>query len=254
MLIFLLLVQIITESLPISSSGHVAMAQAFLKQHGYDVMIPQALLWLVHGITAFLMVLIMVRYWMPLLRHPWRIRGLLMRMMLYGVCAELLTAVIYLSLHGLVAHFSLVPGFLITMVVLFSLQCCHTARGYSCFVVWMAAGIAQGVAVIPGCSRLALTYATARWLGYSERHALLLSFTLALPPFISASLYGAYAIVAGACETHSSTSYELAVIMCGSLLAYGALYMTWYLMLHDRAYYFAWYMMLVLLLTTSLFK
>jgi undecaprenyl-diphosphatase len=245
MLIFLLCIQIITESLPISSSGHVALAQAFLKQQGYDIIIPHHLLWLVHGITALLMLIIMMPYWLPLVRHPWRTRKQLLRMMAYGACSELLAAGIYVSLHGLVASMNLIPGFLITTAVLYSLQFC-TRTSYHCssFGVWVAAGIAQGIAVVPGCSRLAVTYAIARWLGYSGRHALLLSFTLALPLFISASLYGAYMTWYNSSILFHINLYEIIALSGATCVAYGALLFTSHLMSTDRAYYFAWYMIL----------
>lgn len=249
MLIFLLLIQIIAESFPISSSGHVMLAQKFLQQHGHDIIVPTAMLWLVHGITAFCMMIIMARYWTPLLRHPWRLRMLLLRMACYGVCAEIITTLLYVYFHDLVADLSVVPGFLITALLLFSLKFCHVTDRQHPFFVWIITGIAQGIAVIPGCSRLAATYSIARWLGYSGRHALLLSFTLALPLFISASLYGVYEYVNQACHIAVS-GYDIILLIVGSCMAYSALRFTSYLMITDRAYYFSWYLMALVLLLT----
>lgn len=249
MLIFLLIIQIITESLPISSSGHVALAQGFLQQHGYDVLVPSALLWLVHGITLLLMLFIMRRSWWPLLCHPWRMRAMIVRMALYGLCAEVITVVVYGALYARVHSCDgLALGFLITTLVLWSLKFCKNVPQYSSLFVWIMVGVAQGVAVIPGCSRLALTYAMARWLGYSGRHALALSFTMALPLFAAASVYGAYDIFYSQASRDMLTPLFFMGCALASVFAYGALLLTCHVMTTDRVRYFAGYMTLLFLL------
>jgi undecaprenyl-diphosphatase len=252
MFIFLLLIQILAESLPVSSSGHVMLARILLQRQGYEVNVSQSMLWLVHGITALLMLMIMTKYWSPLLRHPWRMRWILWRMTWYGLCAECLATLVYLSLQGTISEIYLVPGFLITMLALFSLQFVRRTNRQPPFFVWIMTGIAQGIAVIPGCSRLALTYTIARWLGYSGRHALFLSFTFALPPFIIASLYGAYEMFHSLPGLYNVSYYDIMGIIIVSYAAYKVLVLTSYLMMTDRAYYFAWYMIFVSIFALAL--
>lgn len=251
MVIFLLVMQIITESLPISSSAHVALLQNFLQHCGCEMSDVSPLLWSVHGITACFMIYIMRSYWMPFIRHPWRTRLLIVRMFLYGLCAEIITVVLYGTLYPYVQGRSyLLIGCTVTMIALFSLKFCRRSYNYHSWYVWLVAGAVQGLAVIPGCSRMALTYAAACWLGYSGRHALTLSFTLALPIFIAGSLYGTYELL------HTSFLHQVITVpfvigVCvASVIAYGALLFSCRLMIQERLYYMGWYMMLMLLVVS----
>ena len=53
---------------------------------------------------------------------------------------------------------------------------------------WLALGLAQAVALVPGVSRSGATITVARWLGFSRADAYRLSWTVALPVIAGAGL------------------------------------------------------------------
>lgn len=269
MLIILLMIQIIAESLPISSSTHVLLAQALLAQVGYDVCVPRPLLWLVHGITALLMLALTYTTWLLLARHPWRCRKIILKLCGYGLCAELITVLFYSTLHIVgVEKIPVVFGLMITTLVLCSLR--FIPPGFVClrritqevpnyagltsplFYNWLVLGLVQGVAVIPGCSRLALTYAAARWLGCSGFRAWLMSCTLAMPLFGAASLVGAVEVMRAPCLWSFFSSTNLVLLLLATSIAGCALYLVRTAMIKNQLYHFAWYMGLLTLVSILL--
>ena len=190
----------LTEFLPVSSSGHVAIGA-----HYFDVgSSPLALVVLLH-LGTLLATIIFLRkdIWSLLvearatLRDPSRLTATPEGRTLVGIAiATLITALLGLTLGKAAVVFSrdlrLVGyGFLVSAACLLA---SGVARGRDREVSWVqaiAVGVAQGVAVLPGISRSGATIATAMILGVEGNAAFRFSFLISLPAIVGAAAYEA---------------------------------------------------------------
>lgn len=196
-------VQGATEFLPVSSSGHLVVAQELLDVHIDGVLFEVA----VHVATLLSIMLVYRGRIIDLIqgmarreRDAWSYLGLL-------VAATLPAAVIGLAFEDrLEALFDdpWVPGvaFLVTGVVLWSSRAA-LAREPSDKPFLRAAiliGFAQAFALIPGISRSGSTVVAALWLGVAPAEAAAFSFLMALPAIGGAAVLQVPDLMAGAPE------------------------------------------------------
>jgi len=192
----IIITQIITESLPISSSGHVALLCMLLGFSLYDMVpittIPQS--WLMqqlmarsidhflHGPTIFIVALFFYHRWTALLKYWRRTLPMMVKLACYVGIADCITGLFFLGLrYAPVSTFPLGIGFVITALALASLAWC-TKQGESLTArKAIMLGIVQGCALLPGVSRFATTYTVARWLALSPRHALETAWMIQMP-------------------------------------------------------------------------
>jgi len=186
-----------TEFLPVSSSGHVAIAAHFFHIEENSL----ALVILLHLGTLLATVLLFRRDLAALviegfaaLRAPTRLRATTQgRALTAIVIATVMTAVLGLLLRKLAETFAedlhLVGyGLLVSAAFLLA---SGTSRGTSAEVTWWQAvgiGVMQGVAVLPGVSRSGVTIAVAMLLGVQGNAAFRFSFLLSVPAIIGAAL------------------------------------------------------------------
>ncbi|MGB8332699.1 MAG: undecaprenyl-diphosphate phosphatase [Polyangiales bacterium] len=187
----------LTEFLPVSSSGHVAIAAKFfgIQQNSLALVI------LLHLGTLLATVLLLRRdvgalaiEGVAALRDPSRLRATPEGRTVAGILiATCITAALGLLLRDLAEAFAedlhLVGyGLLVTSAFLVA---SGVARGNSIEVSWWQAagiGLAQGVAVLPGVSRSGITIAVAMLLGVHGNAAFRFSFLLSLPAIAGAAL------------------------------------------------------------------
>lgn len=187
----------LTEFLPVSSSGHVALAAAFFEIHENSL----ALTVLLHLGTLLATIVLLRQDVTALLtetvssmRHPGRLRSTSEgRTVAAILIATAITAVLGLSLRHTAELFTqnlrLVGfGFLVSAVFLLASGAARATRHELTW--WMAifVGIAQGLAVLPGLSRSGLTIATAMLLGARGSDAFRFSFLISLPAIIGAAI------------------------------------------------------------------
>jgi len=188
----------LTEFLPVSSSGHLAIGAHFF--HIGDNAL--ALVVLLHLGTLAATVLLfrhdiaaLASEGIAALRDPDRFRSTLEGRALVGIAiTTLITGVIGLLLHDVADAFAkdleLVGyGFLVSAAFLIA---SGVARGTSAEVSWWQAvgvGLAQGVAVLPGISRSGVTIAIAMLLGVQGNAAFRFSFLASLPAIAAAAVY-----------------------------------------------------------------
>ncbi len=196
--ILLGLLQGISEFLPISSSGHLALAGILF--HVEDAGLTLNVLLHVGTLAATAFVL-RERLSAAFLSG---VRALakpeLFRTTpggqdaLFVVLASIPTAIIGLSIRDQVEAWTSSPlivglGFLFTSMLLVST---HFARpGLITHPVWQAAlllGLAQGIAVLPGISRSGSTIALALFLGVKRERAFELSMLMSIPAVFGAAL------------------------------------------------------------------
>ncbi len=192
-LLLLAVVQGLTEFLPVSSSGHLA-----LLEHWLDI--PEKVRLSITVFLHFGTLLALLVYFRKelslMLRGVFRGDKEGLRLLGYIVLANFATAIIALPLEGRVeqafGNMRFVALFLlITALLLFSSeQMTIQERGNQPLVWWraFAVGIAQGLAVFPGLSRSGTTIAAGLFCGLSREQAGRFAFVVGIPAMIGANL------------------------------------------------------------------
>ena len=190
----------ITEVLPVSGDGHLALARLLFGGHGD----PAAEAFLNLGTLSATLFVLRKRVRSALIEG---IRGILRPSLLKETpggrdavvlaLATIPTAIVGLSLKTLSPDRSGSPTllgvcFLVSALAVGSTYWApkgerHTPRHLGALL----AGLAQGIAVLPGLSRSGITLATLLWLGIASERAFELSFLLSLPALTVGALLGA---------------------------------------------------------------
>jgi undecaprenyl-diphosphatase len=191
-----IMTQIITESLPISSSGHVALLCMIFGVTPYDFVSVQSenASWLtqqlmarsvdhfLHGPTLIIVAIFFYRRWMTLLTGWRKTLPIIYRLICYVGIADFITGLCFIGLRLAPLHsFPLGLGFAITALALASLSYVKKSGESLTIYKMIILGLVQGCALLPGISRFASTYAAARWLSLSPRHALEASWMIQVP-------------------------------------------------------------------------
>lgn len=192
------ILQGLTEFLPVSSSGHLALAQVLfgIKEQNLTLSV------VLHAGTLLATLLyfrkrvgLILGQTLVGLRRPSRMfhteGG---RDALVVLLSSLPTAIIGLALHDTVERWTAMPlavgaGFVITSLLLVSTR--FADPGAQTTPTWKGAlliGLAQGLAVVPGISRSGSTIAAALWLGVRSERAFELSMLISLPAVFGAFL------------------------------------------------------------------
>jgi undecaprenyl-diphosphatase len=206
-------IQGLTEFLPVSSSGHLALAQYWMRLQPES---PPMILFDVAAHVGTLLAVVAV-FWRTFARYlvrlakelkpaasptgsrplrPWLVRNVACRVLILGIVASVSTAVIRACFkHQLEAAFGnpvlIGVAFLITGVFLFASGIAPTpSKPWRRFGVPGAilVGIAQGAAITPGISRSGATICTAILCGLKSRWAAEFSFFIAFPAICGAAL------------------------------------------------------------------
>jgi undecaprenyl-diphosphatase len=188
----------LTEFLPVSSDGHLALAQILFGVQGGGL----GLTVMLHAGTLVATVLVLRAELVPALRDG--IRGLVRpaiwrvttggRDALVVLFASLPTAAIGLGLDQAVDRWTESPlvvglGFCFTTLVLASTRWVRNGEAtHPTPVGALLLGVAQGLAVLPGVSRSGSTIALALWLGVRRERAFTLSMLMSLPAILGAVL------------------------------------------------------------------
>jgi undecaprenyl-diphosphatase len=187
----------LTEFLPVSSSGHVAIAAHYLGlQEGSLAFVISLHLGTLLATVLLLHqdVFSLVKEAFAGIRDPIRFRATPEGRTLIGIAlTTVVTGILGLALRSTAEAFTedlgLVGyGFLISAALLVS---SGVARGTAHEVSWPQAifiGLAQGVAVLPGISRSGATIAVAMLLGLRGNAAFRFSFLASLPAIAGAAL------------------------------------------------------------------
>jgi len=269
-----ILTQVILESLPISSSAHVVLFHVFAQRLGSIIplfsegfnhllhmptIIVVALFvyqWhasLIHGINA----LLMQRDWK---RFRWRIiwKGAWQTFMLLWVATGITIGMYYgKPLEPLTTSFVLHGGFLITAAALlgaglrgwYEKKCLQTSGTLpqSPFTWWHALllGCVQGVSLIPGLSRLGLTFAIGRIVGLRPRRALTISLLLQLILMIGAVVRALFSASKASDIRLLWTPVSFTTLVGGGILAYILLTITGSMAQKRRMWVFGVYLILL---------
>lgn len=181
------IVEGVTEFLPISSTGHLILAEKFLgiasteAVKSFDVIIQSG------AIAAAVII-----YWKMLMKYK--------RLWVTVLAAFIPTGIIGLALHGIVKTYLLaspplvVGSLAIGGVILIGFELWHRGKTFPTtdakdisVVQAVLIGIAQSVALIPGTSRSAATVVGGMALGIDRAAIVDFSFMLAIPTMLAAT-------------------------------------------------------------------
>ena len=214
------LVQGLTEFLPVSSSGHLVIAERLLGLNPPGVLLEAMLHW---GTLAAIVVAL--RRDLTEIMLSLYGRGSLERRREIGL---LLAGTVPIVVVGLLARgvidrifssfWSVAIGLLVTAAALGVAQWRrrHAPRTWLRFGDAVGVGLAQAAALVPGISRSGLTISTAIALGVTPRAAARFSFLLSIPALLGA---GMIALVdGGATDVAASTCWPGLIV--GTLTAF----------------------------------
>jgi undecaprenyl-diphosphatase len=249
-------IQGVTEWLPISSTGHLRIAERFL-----GLAVP-----LLFDVTLHVGTLIIILLFFrkdikiilaALVKRDFKSEnGKLIPLIIVGTIPTALIGVVFSNpIETYFSSFLPIAGaFLTCGVVLYFSKTGQERKENITYVEALAIGVAQGIALIPGISRSGLTIATALLLGLRREKAFKFSFLLSVPAVIGAlglTLYEQH-------ETLTLVGVGLTEILVGIavslVVSYFALKLLWKALAGKKFYLFAFYCWLLgaLLLALSL--
>lgn len=190
--VFLGLLQGLTEFLPVSSSGHLMMAQRFFNMPENMLMFNIVL----HLATLAAVVLVFRKKIWSLIRKPFCRTNLCLALATIITCV---LVVLFKDVIDATMTYKVLPvTFMVTAIVLFltTLAKVPPARKNSLahetqskWKTAVAAGFAQGIAVIPGISRSGSTIAACLFTGEAREDAAEFSFLMSIPIIVASFLY-----------------------------------------------------------------
>lgn len=225
MLIFL---QIVLESFPISSSGHVLLIKRIFFDAPvsslstvFDVNSYETMVW-EYTPTVFVVALFFARDWFFLLRTIRRTWRITVKLILFMLCSNVVTSLCFIIVRNYKIEIPLWLGFSITTMMLLSLMWCsrplRILTGYRALIL----GLIQGMAWLPGVSRFASVFVASRWMGINNRRAWRITWMLEWPMTFGVSMLSLAHYLGN--PTHSiSVINSLPAVTLASMLAFGGM-------------------------------
>ncbi|MFH1249144.1 MAG: undecaprenyl-diphosphate phosphatase [archaeon] len=232
------IVQGITEWLPISSSGHLVIAQKLI---GLEV--PVSFDVLLHFATLLVIFLFFWRDIIKLAKSLFMLKTSTyeFKLSIYILVATIVTAIVVFPLKSIFeSTFSniwiLGLGFLINgMLLLFSEK--HLGSKKVSAKSSALIGIAQGLSFLPSISRSGSTIATALFLKIDKEEAFKFSFLIAIPAILGASLLEIPALATSGIALNAL----LAGFISSFIFGYLSLLVLKNMIAKNRFHYFAYY-------------
>jgi undecaprenyl-diphosphatase len=271
----IIFVQIVGEVLPISSSSHVYIVEQLLMFFGIGLTeIPDFFDYFLHG-PMMLILPIFFRYeWCNIFCSPvllWKyVRIVFITTIITGIFYAVIKVLgknVLVFLEGR----SVIVGMLVTAMLLFSLRWKEKSQSYplvfhqehkicgaiqqegNFFKIATVLGLTQGLALLPGISRLASTYVVGLWLDLSPEESFKLSFIIQFPLIVGAFFIKGLKKCISFSNTMALFTVETIVAMCvATVVAYGVLYLMWRCVQQDNVWKFGWYLMLPISILTWL--
>jgi undecaprenyl-diphosphatase len=240
-----LMLPIALEGLPASSSGHVLLCAAMI-QYFFGVSVagtlPRELDHVLHLPIAIVVALFFLPRWWYLLARVTRVWFMIFKIVCLGFITLSATAILYF-LFGAIGTdwFPLWAGFACTAALLFSLRYVPSnfIGSWSIYTAPLL-GAAQGLALLPGISRLGITYTTARWLGMRPQKAFELSFLIEWPVSVAGFLKGIVDMHTSG-STLQLTSCDSIMLVCAIVFGYLGLWLMQYLVTNRSEWIVGWY-------------
>lgn len=235
------IIQGFTEFLPISSTGHIVLAEKLMHIHVEEDTI---FILLLHIGTLFAVLYAMRREVRWLIQHPksrmtWMVLVALIPTAVVGaVCEEWFES---LFDSGITIGFE----FVITGVILWWMDTVSIGKKTEATMgvkdsLWI--GALQGIAILPALSRSGLTIGAGLWRGMDREAATRFSFVLSIPAILGATLVKVDDVIEGHLEGATVPWSEMFVgAIAAAIAGYFAIKATRWLITHSKMRYFAIY-------------
>ena len=282
MLYLWIILQIILESLPVSSSGHVALMQRFF---GKDVFCNDSI-WIIdfllHGPMIIILIFFFFKTWFDIIfsdsfdnftlqdksaKEKNKLKYDLFYLFKIIKDRKILISVLNISIFVAIADgiticfwffdsmpkISLTCGFIITALLLYStkyikgLNDDFDAKDYFYAI---CLGIIQSISFLPGISRFGSTYAIGRFCGYSGKMSFAVSFLIQFPLLVAAFIKGIVAMKQY--NDFMMIFFDLTtlfVILTSSIISYYLLLCVDRIIKRDNLWKFSWYMLIPIMLS-----
>ena len=270
-------IQIVVESLPISSSGHVMLASMILTRFGFDISQNDYMKdvdFFLHGPTVAILLFYFFKSWWQMVfqdksvvftkpssylfkKHWWL--SLVSSALFIGI-VDLITAIFWwfdFSNCSVVQQCFLPIGFSITAFILYATKYAHGEKNTDwSFRDAVILGAVQGLSLLPGISRFASTYGACRLLcRYNAATAFSVSFLIQFPLICAGFLKGFLMIQKRADLMIKLFAFQsLFVMFIASLVSYGLLCLVGKLIEKNKIYYFSRYMIIPICVSLLLCK
>jgi undecaprenyl-diphosphatase len=189
---FFIFLQIVSESFPVSSSGHIALAICILAYYNMADAAKIAAffsssinIFLVHIPTILVVALFFRTTWQPLLSQLLLRKKIIAKLITYAFVADSITLLWYIMFHLRPIKIPLFVGFSSTALLLFSLRWCNARTKIIRLSDMVLLGCMQGIALLPGISRFGIVYTTCRWLGIRATKSFGISWMLQWPLMVA---------------------------------------------------------------------
>ncbi len=262
----LLFVQVVVESLPVSSSAHVLLVQKYLHaigfsmstwaftciQTGKKLVEFDTLLHLMH-LPTLVIVLFFFRKRLFFLgkllyrsRHSifscdgaWLIIG---KIIWFTAIADLITFIFYIFFKMFPPVLPLGIGFCITAFILYSLRWVVSSNTLWNWRYALILGAVQGIALLPGVSRFAAVYACACWLGLPQRKAFEITWLVQWPLIFAACLQSIYVLWKADQLMPLMEFYTIVMTIIATACGLCMFYLAAYLAREGKLWWFSFYM------------
>lgn len=264
--IILWCVHILLESLPVSSSGHVELVthlfQRYMQKNSEPISTQTDHLMHIPSLLIATVFLLQHGLWGMVMQSP----ATFTNWALCIIIATLITVLAYALLQKLGNRFlPLYAGFFITGLVLLSvywLPGCNDSQyqvhllgtllprsvgdntaihyGDAFFI-----GLAQGIALLPGISRLAMTVVTGLWCGLEPATAFLFSLSIECALMVGAIAKALYDSKKNSDITFTLRWYEYLLITLVSCTSYALLELMLRATCSHKLVFFGWYMLCI---------
>ena len=249
-----IIVQLILEMVPVSSSGHLQLLEQFYKKFfSFNIetffsakkISIKSFYYFLHGLTLLVVLFFFKQQLMQLFFGH---ETLLIKPIIWMGIADSIILFFYILVSYYNISFGLHLGFLITSVSLLSTVWCNS---HTIFLDWnyshaIILGLAQSLAFLPGISRMAFTVAVGCWLNYSVMDAFFLSWLIQIPLMIGGSTKGAKELMQSNTIGEILNLPMVLVMIMGSGISWYILYIVFYTIKANTFYFFGWYMILPL--------
>lgn len=264
--------QIITESFPISSSSHVRLVEMYMQRIGsasWLSSVPKHFEDFLHLPTLCILLVFFGSRWLYPFMHLDQSWPVFVPFVFRVVLACAVTVGFYLlwAHTGWKDSFSIQWGLMITAGLLFSLLLvpqpkkndAELLRSYMqkvniesgaihteslpvpSIATAVCLGAVQGMALLPGISRMAATFVAGRWAGMSNEHAMEFSCAIQAPLLGAAIIRGLLELVASQVGLQLLNGYLALGMLFSGIMAYYCFYFTWVLAISGRLWWFGWY-------------
>ena len=234
-LFFLGLIQGVTEFLPISSSGHLFLAEKFFNL-GQDSL---AFAVFVHGATLLSLCTVFFKDFKKTKNIP-ETRSLLLKIIVGSLPVGIIGLFFRTYVTDAYAELTLHSGFLLTgvlfiFVFLFQKKNSRNLNSLT-FKEAFLIGVFQAFAILPGFSRSGWTIALGLFLGFSPKSSYTFSFLLAFP-----ALLGAF-ILSGLDSSFSFSVEWLGAFLGAYIAGTLSLYLLLFILQKRKLHFFSFYL------------